>query len=331
MYALNNPLRFIDPSGYTRMPAPYGDEYNVDGFSNGYNRTPFANAFVWGRTVGGYSYNWATGKYDNSYSGSSMSAYDFSNAILPAYQHPDHTAYGASAANALSSMHGYNTQMLGKPDALGSQFYLRTDPSGAMTTFVSPFWKETGSYYNELYYFSGLVAFDTYQAKRELVASGASVDFTLALGPIGFSIEAGSIDYNEGVHRFFSIGSAIGLEASLSMNKINIREYPQNYFTPQNYAGWSTTTNHSLTYFTYGLESALQYTQSPYYKYGYNANQFSFGLGALPVAWSEVRAYTWVGKRQERYQINGEGYYYNYELASKYGKLTNPQLTTGKY
>jgi hypothetical protein len=254
-YALNNPLRFIDPSGYTRMPAPYGDEYNVDGFSNGYNRTPFANAFVWGRTVGGYSYNWATGKYDNSYSGSSMSAYDFSNAILPAYQHPDHTAYGASAANALSSMHGYNTQMLGKPDALGSQFYLRTDHSGAMTTFVSPFWKETGS-----------------------------------------------IDYNEGVHRFFSIGSAIGLEASLSMNKINIREYPQNYFTPLNYAGWSTTTNHSLTYFTYGLESALQYTQSPYYKYGYNANQFSFGLGALPVAWSEVRAYTWVGKRQERYQ-----------------------------
>lgn len=136
------------------------------------------------------------------------------------------------------------------PDALGSQYYLRTDPTGAMTAFVSPFWRESGSYYNELYYFSGLVAFDTYQAKGELVANGASVDFTFALEPVGFSIEAGSIDYNEGVHRFFSIGSAIGLEASLSMNKINIREYPQNSFTPQNYAGWSTTTNHSLTYFT---------------------------------------------------------------------------------
>jgi len=251
---------------------------------------------------GGWSYSSASRGYTNMYSGVTMSGNNFNLGVMPGFTSPDHTAYGTEAANALSSMLGYHTQKIGGPDALGSQYYLRTGPSGAMSTFVSPFWRETGSYYNELYYFSGLVAFDTYQAQRELVATGASVDLTLAIGPVGFSIEAGSLDYNGGVHNFFSLGTAIGLEASISMNKINIREFPNTSFTPQEYVGWSTTNNYSLTYFTYGRESALQYTQSPYYKYGYKANQFSFGLGALPVAWSEVRAYTWVGKRRERYQ-----------------------------
>ena len=90
--------------------------------------------------------------------------------------------------------------------ALGSQDILYENAStGSAVVVKTPFWRITGSYYNELYYFSGLVAFDTYRAKRELVASGASVDFTFALGPIGFSIEAGSIDYNDRVHRFYSI------------------------------------------------------------------------------------------------------------------------------
>lgn len=215
--------------------------------------------------------------------------------------------YKGRSASSLTDAYnqfGYVTTVFGT-DAFGNQDVgILNTTTDHMTVYKIPFWEITGSYFNELYYFSGLVAFDIYKAQRELVATGASVDLTIAIGPIGFSIEVGSIEQKGGVHRFFSIGHAYGLEASISMNSISIREYPSSSFSPQNYAGWNTTKNNSFTYFTYGRESALQYTQSPYFTYGYKANQYSFGLGVLPIGWSEARTYTWVGKRRERYQYN---------------------------
>jgi len=133
------------------------------------------------------------------------------------------------------------------------------------------------------------------------VTNGASVDVTLAIGPVGFSLEVGSLEYNGDNYNYFSIGHANGLEASVSMNLIKIRDF-QSAFTPRDYSGWSTLDNYSLTYFSYGRESALQYSESPYYMYGYNANRYSFGLGALPLGWSNVRSYTWVGKGRKRYR-----------------------------
>lgn len=253
--------------------------------------------------TGGWYHNAHTGYYHNMFGQGTMSGSTFASSTpyLSSHLHT-RTATAEEVAGAIGTVTGTTASYLSGTDPLGSRYMILESPTGKLRAIAIPFWQITGSYYNELYYFSGLVAFDTYQAQRELVATGASVDLTFAIGPVGFSIETGSLDYYGGVHRFFSIGTAIGLEASISMNKINIREFSKGSFTPQNYAGWNTTTNSSLTYFTYGRESALQYTQSPYNTYGYKANHYSFGIGVLPIGLSEVRTYTWVGKRKERYQ-----------------------------
>lgn len=79
----------------------------------------------------------------------------------------DHTLTGNDAVVAGYGLLGYQQQLYGTDD-LGNQRYIMTSPTGALKVVDLAFWKVTGSYYNELYYFSGLVAFDTYAAKASM-------------------------------------------------------------------------------------------------------------------------------------------------------------------
>jgi hypothetical protein len=70
--------------------------------------------------------------------------------------------------NAYGALTGTNTSYIGGPDPLGNREMLLEYSTGELRIEKIPFWKITGSYYNELYYFSGLVAFDTYAAAESM-------------------------------------------------------------------------------------------------------------------------------------------------------------------
>jgi hypothetical protein len=74
---------------------------------------------------------------------------------------------------------------VGMDDPYGSKMAVITNADGSWITRAVPFWEITGSYYNELLYFSGLVAFDTYSALESMTSlRNISNDMSL---PLSFS------------------------------------------------------------------------------------------------------------------------------------------------
>jgi hypothetical protein len=128
----------------------------------------------WGYSSGGSSsgnvagpvfshyYNEGSGQYVNRYTGETMSTSEFFQ-NTPYLTSPEYVDYSPGAvAKVLTGSR--EVELLSGTDPLGSRMAIFTYPDGTVSGGPVPFWEITGSYYNELYYFSGLVAFDTYAA-----------------------------------------------------------------------------------------------------------------------------------------------------------------------
>lgn len=197
-YVLNNPLRFVDPSGYrpvgifeeeTRMTT---GSYNSAG--SGWN--PFG--WITGSTgisygadpYGGWTYSYSGRSYINNRTGETKSPGDWNNEVAPVYHH--HTLYGNDAVKAGSYLLGYSSTMLGR-DPIGNERHLITAPNGALKIRDYAFWEITGSYYNHKYFMSGVEAFGDVDFFMRLIASRLNIS---AIIPAAISWEFnGSAEY----------------------------------------------------------------------------------------------------------------------------------------
>lgn len=67
------------------------------------------------------------------------------------------------------------------------------------------------------------VAANSGGGKWETLAFGMTDDFTVAVGPLGFSFEIGSFKYNGKEYSITSLGHAMGLDISAGINAILIK------------------------------------------------------------------------------------------------------------
>lgn len=130
----------------------------------GGNRTPFASIMA-NSLTGGWHSTGGSGYY-NRFTGETMSGGDFLN-NTPYLTSPEYVDYSPGAV-ANTVMGSREMELLPGTDPLGNRMAIFTYPNGKVSGGPVPFWDITGSYYNELYYFSGLVAFDTYAAKESM-------------------------------------------------------------------------------------------------------------------------------------------------------------------
>jgi len=171
-YVMNNPLRFTDPSGYSlldelkKMYNYEGSRFMYQGQYYTYNKGTKGfdvigmDGGILGSVGGATYYDWVTGT--NYFNGETVSGSYFNYKYLLPNSKP------------LTSERSKNfrIEFIGPPDYLGSRWAVYEDPeTGKLTTIAIPFFQITGSYYNELYYFSGLVAYDVYAAGDYVNAS----------------------------------------------------------------------------------------------------------------------------------------------------------------
>ncbi len=237
VYALNNPFRFVDPSGYfNAKPAPYERE-QAQGAHTYYNweamwklgnirRTPpNFSASMAGHPTGGWTYA-GGGLYVNIFSGDKMESSDFlqNTPYLTSSAYVDYSP--AAVANAV--MGSKEMELLDGTDPLGSRMAIFTYTSGKVSGGPVPFWEITGSYYNELYYYSGLVAFDTYAAK----APNGGIPH----GGIMFYNESGELQYASGLGKenvIYTVSDGDVAEFSRSLRDINPPVNPAGVFEMQ--------------------------------------------------------------------------------------------------
>jgi hypothetical protein len=223
---MNNPLLFTDPSGY-RPEALFEEEGRLrssGGGGGGWN--PFGWIKHWGHATGishsadpygGWSYNWSTGKYER-YTGEKMSATDFfyNTPYLSSSRYVRQPTEDETK-NAYSSLTGTSVEYLPGSDPLGSKMAIFTHENGKVSAGPVSFWKITGSYYNHLYYFSGLAAYSPNEAFRFAKNSG-SIDWggvtnaTLLMAGGVAEMVAG------GVVEFFSAGISTPLTVPMMVD-----------------------------------------------------------------------------------------------------------------
>ena len=260
---MNNPLLFTDPSGY-RPDLIFEEERRMTagqdiGGGGGGSWNPFGWINQWGRPTGishgadpygGWTYNWSSGKYER-YSGETMSATDFfyntpylssSRYVRQPTEDETKTAY--------SSLTGTSVEYIPGSDPLGSKMAIFTYSDGTVSGGPVSFWKITGSYYNHLYYFSGLAAYSPNEAFRFAqkyrnggtpFTRGGSVSLTamFAFGG-GWQFELGVVwDHHGGRKAFFNQGPTVGYDLSAGIQIREIIGY--NRFDADMYGGFNTS------------------------------------------------------------------------------------------
>jgi|GEM_PF-2368547 len=133
-------------------------------FAHNGGREPFASIMA-NSLTGCWTSDGGSGYY-NRITGETMTGWEFYN-NTPYLRSPEYVDYSPEAiANTYKG--SKETEILPGTGPYGSKMAIFTYPNGKVSGGVVPFWEITGSYYNELYYFSGLVAFDSYAAMAEL-------------------------------------------------------------------------------------------------------------------------------------------------------------------
>jgi RHS repeat-associated protein len=178
-YVQNNPLKFTDPSGYVyRYERIEWERECSTGGGGGllYFDPYYHEAREYSQWIDNLHSNpdaWSYDSYSQTYwnhqTGVTIDATKYSTGdILNSIDAtPEYS--GTSKVDAMLSLHPSVTRNVLGTDGLGNQDVLfENTETGALTVVKVPFWEITGSYYNELYYFSGLVAFDTYAALESM-------------------------------------------------------------------------------------------------------------------------------------------------------------------
>ena len=207
-YVLNNPLSFTDPSGYrpvgifeeeSRMASgsynsagsgwdPFGWINNAPGLEPGWvNEAIYAHYVadnmneMWANPHGGY---WNTSMSRPHFFGSKSEAFNY-----------------AVSSNPDITVTAYSGGSLGSQDIL-----YENATTGTATVVKTPFWEITGSYYNELYYFSGLVAYDISTASQSMQVPNLSIGAFHALVKNGLGSNLNAINMIAGG---FSFGTSL--------------------------------------------------------------------------------------------------------------------------
>jgi|GEM_PF-3001606 len=131
-----------------------------------------------GHSTGGWT-SAGGGLYVNMFTGDNMGSSDFMQ-NTPYLTSSEYVDYSPGAVTKVRE--GLkDIEFLDGTGPYGSKMAIFTYPSGKVSGGVVPFWEITGSYYNELYYYSGLVAFDTYAAKASMSANAL---FKYGISPV---------------------------------------------------------------------------------------------------------------------------------------------------
>lgn len=192
---MNNPLNLTDPSGYL---SAYGDLMMEQNWHEGGSFYYRGNHYVKARNKPYFATYGGIGGGGGGGGGAGLLGYEGGPTFFD-----KETGIGYINGESVSSMYFYYSVVLPQSttptmddnlgsgvtilgiDGLGNQEVLYEDlETGYLSVQKLPFWRITGSYYNELYYFSGLVAFDIYAAQASMnsipYGSTASEIVTLA-------------------------------------------------------------------------------------------------------------------------------------------------------
>jgi len=212
-YAINNPLKYTDPSGFTRPPAfeTYWNEY-VGLMQQGYERRLVADENVW------LFFQWyvkdVNGKWirrENAMDVTGKGDYVSRDEV--------YYAEGKEASAFIWSVWG---EILNNSI---SNYVSTLKTIGGVTTQVAFGFKNNVSFTltvdaGEVYLTLGTPIMVRVQGKG---GYATSFSFTLSVGPIGFTIEAGYVGDSKECKGFVSYGRTVGWEISFQANYYKIK------------------------------------------------------------------------------------------------------------
>ncbi len=177
-YVLNNPLKYADPSGFVFVPRDYEGEYmymfiqriSSRVMEHSYNYT--SNGGGGFNTSSGLYYDGVGNFYENG--GWVPTSY-----VVDWYLKPN-ADFSTSDPSMIAMVYAQNSNS----DNYRFTLYTGQDPYGSGHLLIEdlekntakvknvPFWELTGSYFNELYYFDGLVAYNLNSAVQYAANGG---------------------------------------------------------------------------------------------------------------------------------------------------------------
>ena len=194
-YALNNPLKYTDPSGYQTYLSPGYMAYSNQG-SGGGGFDPSDNYWtigdggsfdtsldIFSDPTGGWRYSIA-GNYKNQYTGETMYGYDFyrNTPYLRSHEYVD-----SDPNKVAATMLGVkNISFYPGVDPDGGRMALIENHDGTFTGSGIPFWMMSGSYYNHHYFLSGLKEYGDLRLLIRLAAANLNISSLL---PAAISLE----------------------------------------------------------------------------------------------------------------------------------------------